>query len=56
MPTTPPAHPLIGAHVDSADPLTAATACGAEVIQFFLTDPQSYAEPKPHPHRSHRLS
>jgi deoxyribonuclease IV len=40
----------IGAHVDSGDPLTAAAACGAEVIQFFLTDPQSYAAPKPHPH------
>src|SRR5262245_42219057 len=40
----------IGAHVDSADPLTAAAACGAEVIQFFLTDPQSYAAPKPHAH------
>ena len=42
--------PKIGAHVDSADPLTAAAACGAEVIQFFLTDPQSYAAPKPHAH------
>ena len=40
----------IGAHVDSADPLTAAAACGAEVIQFFLSDPQSYAAPSPHPH------
>jgi len=50
MSTTPSVHPLIGAHVDSSDPLAAAAACGAEVIQFFLTDPQSYAEPKPHPH------
>jgi deoxyribonuclease-4 len=40
----------IGAHVDSVDPLTAAAACGAEVIQFFLSDPQSYAAPTPHPH------
>jgi deoxyribonuclease-4 len=40
----------IGAHVDSVDPLTAAAACGAEVIQFFLSDPQSYAAPQPHPH------
>jgi deoxyribonuclease-4 len=40
----------IGAHVDSVDPLTAAAACGAEVIQFFLSDPQSYAGPTPHPH------
>jgi deoxyribonuclease-4 len=39
----------IGAHVDSVDPLTAATDCGAEVIQFFLSDPQSYAAPQPHP-------
>ena len=39
----------IGAHVDSADPLAAATARGAEVIQFFLTDPQSYAAPVPRP-------
>src|SRR5690242_2909752 len=37
----------IGAHVDSTDPLAAAAARGAEVIQFFLTDPQSYAAPKP---------
>jgi deoxyribonuclease-4 len=37
----------IGAHVESADPLAAAEARGAEVIQFFLTDPQSYAPPKP---------
>ena len=42
--------PRIGAHVDSADPLSAAAACGADVIQFFLTDPQSYAAPKPHAH------
>jgi len=39
----------IGAHVDSADPLAAATARGADVIQFFLTDPQSYAAPPPRP-------
>jgi deoxyribonuclease-4 len=39
----------IGAHVDSTDPVAAARACGAEVIQFFLSDPQSYAAPKPHP-------
>jgi deoxyribonuclease-4 len=39
----------IGAHVDSIHPLPAAEAVGAEVIQFFLTDPQSYAAPEPHP-------
>src|SRR5258705_13894818 len=37
----------IGAHVDSTDPLAAADAKAAEVIQFFPTDPQSYAAPKP---------
>ena len=35
----------IGAHVDSTDPLAAAAERGAEVVQFFLTDPQSYAAP-----------
>jgi deoxyribonuclease-4 len=39
----------IGAHVDSVDPLAAAAARGAEVVQFFLTDPQSYAAPQPRP-------
>jgi len=39
----------IGAHVESTDPLGAAIARGAEVVQFFLTDPQSYAAPKPRP-------
>src|SRR5262245_23165655 len=39
----------IGAHVDSADPLGAAAARGAEVVQFFLTDPQSYAAPVQRP-------
>jgi deoxyribonuclease-4 len=39
----------IGAHVDSADPLGAAATRGAEVVQFFFTDPQSYAAPKPRP-------
>jgi len=39
----------IGAHVETADPLGAAAAREAEVVQFFLTDPQSYAAPKPRP-------
>ncbi|SDI79061.1 deoxyribonuclease-4 [Frankineae bacterium MT45] len=38
----------IGAHVDSVDPLAAAAANGAEVIQFFLADPQGWKAPKPH--------
>ena len=37
----------IGAHVDSADPLAEAAARGAEVVQFFLTDPQTYTSPTP---------
>jgi deoxyribonuclease IV len=39
----------IGAHVDSADPIAAAANRGAEVVQFFLTDPQGYETPKPRP-------
>ncbi|MFC4057073.1 deoxyribonuclease IV [Planomonospora corallina] len=35
----------IGAHVDSDDPLSHARACGAEVAQFFLGDPQSWKGP-----------
>jgi len=41
---------LIGAHVDSADPLTHAAAIGAEAVQFFLGDPQGWKAPPPHPH------
>ncbi|MDR7280022.1 deoxyribonuclease IV [Catenuloplanes atrovinosus] len=37
----------IGAHVDPADPLAAAAARGADAVQFFLTDPQSFATPEP---------
>jgi deoxyribonuclease-4 len=37
----------IGAHVDSDDPLAAAAARGGDAVQFFLTDPQGYAAPKP---------
>jgi deoxyribonuclease-4 len=40
----------IGAHVRDDDPLGAAAERGAEVVQFFLTDPQSWKSPKPHPH------
>lgn len=42
----------IGAHVDSADPLAAAEDRGAEVVQLFLTDPQSYTAPTPRPDAS----
>ncbi|WP_018349018.1 deoxyribonuclease IV [Longispora albida] len=37
----------IGAHVDSTDPLAEAEARGAEVIQFFLADPQGWKAPQP---------
>jgi deoxyribonuclease-4 len=41
--------PVIGAHVESADPLGAGQAVGAEVVQFFLADPQGWKQPTPHP-------
>ena len=41
----------IGAHVRTdADPLGAAESCGAEVMQFFLADPQGWKKPPVHPH------
>jgi len=40
---------LIGAHLDATDPVAEAAARGAQVVQFFLTDPQSYKTPKPRP-------
>ena len=43
---------LIGAHVDSADPLAHAAAIGAEAVQFFLGDPQGWKAPPPHPHEA----
>jgi deoxyribonuclease-4 len=35
----------IGAHVDPTRPLAEATARGADLVQFFLTDPQAWADP-----------
>jgi deoxyribonuclease-4 len=35
----------IGAHVDSTDPLAEAAARDAEVVQFFLADPQDWKAP-----------
>jgi deoxyribonuclease IV len=40
---------LIGAHVRDDDPLAAAAERGAEVVQFFLADPQGWKKPQPHP-------
>ena len=42
--------PVIGAHVDSVDPLTAAEETGADAIQFFLADPQGWKAPIEHEH------
>ena len=39
----------IGAHVDSTDPLAEATGRGADVVQFFLADPQGWTGPVPRP-------
>jgi deoxyribonuclease-4 len=44
--------PVIGAHVDSADPLPAAVDVGAEAAQFFLADPQGWKAPVEHEHAS----
>ena len=41
---------LIGAHVRDDDPLTAVAERKADVVQFFLSDPQGWKAPKPHPH------
>jgi deoxyribonuclease IV len=38
---------LIGAHVDPADPLSEAKARGADLVQFFLSDPQGWKKPIP---------
>lgn len=36
----------IGAHVDPADPLAEASARDADIVQFFLADPQGWQKPK----------
>ena len=38
---------LIGSHVPPNDPLTTAQAEGADLVQIFLGDPQSWKKPKP---------
>jgi deoxyribonuclease-4 len=40
---------LIGAHVRDDDPVGAAAERGAEVVQFFLSDPQGWKKPPAHP-------
>ena len=41
---------VIGAHVDSDDPLAHAAQVDAAAVQFFLADPQGWKAPKEHPH------
>src|ERR1700742_750458 len=36
----------IGAHVDSADPVAQAQARGADLVQFFVGDPQGWKGPR----------
>ena len=38
---------LIGSHVHNEDPLGAAQADGADVVQFFLGNPRSWKKPQP---------
>ena len=40
---------LIGAHVKREDALATAEATGSSCIQLFLSDPQSWKKPQPHP-------
>lgn len=40
---------LLGAHVHDDEPLATAAELDAEVIQFFLSDPQSWRAPAAHP-------
>src|SRR5699024_10119055 len=47
MVTTRLAVMLIGSHVSPADPLAAAEADGADTVQIFLGNPQSWKAPKP---------
>jgi deoxyribonuclease-4 len=42
---TPPHALRIGAHVDQSDPIAEAVARGADLVQFFLGDPQGYKGP-----------
>lgn len=39
----------IGAHVRDDDPVSAAAERDADVVQFFLSEPQGWKTPKPHP-------
>jgi deoxyribonuclease-4 len=49
VPALPEALPLLGAHLDDPDPLTAARARGADLVQLFLGDPQGWKGPGERP-------
>lgn len=40
----------VGAHVPGKDPIAEAEALGADCLQLFVGDPQSFKRPAPHPH------
>jgi deoxyribonuclease IV len=40
----------VGAHVPGIDPLAEAETLGADCLQIFVADPQSFKKPPPHPH------
>ena len=40
----------IGAHVRSDDPVAYSRSTGSAAMQLFLTDPQAWKAPQPHPH------
>ena len=48
--------PLIGAHLHSDEPLDAAKVADAEVVQLFLSNPQDWKAPKPHPYTEQLLA
>jgi deoxyribonuclease-4 len=45
----------IGAHVSDYDPVIAATQRNAAAVQFFLSDPQNWRAPQPHPQAAQLL-
>ncbi len=47
---------LIGAHAREDDPIVAAAERGAEIVQFFLGDPQDWKKPKPMPRAADLLA
>ena len=41
--------PKIGAHLRTSDPLVGAESTGSELVQLFLSNPQGWKKPAPHP-------